>query len=30
MKEAKKSGKNAWIAYDTLYIDGKAQRDDSK
>lgn len=30
MKEAKKSGKNAWISYDTLYIDGKAQRNEDK
>lgn len=30
MKEAKRSGKNAWIAYDTLYIDGKAQRENQK
>ena len=26
MKEARKNGHNAWLAYDTLYIDGKAQR----
>lgn len=24
MKEAKREGKKAWIAYDTLYVDGKA------
>ena len=30
MKEAKRNGKNAWISYDTLYIDGKAQKDDRR
>ena len=25
--EAKRNGKNAWISYDTLYIDGMAQKD---
>ena len=27
VKEAKSQGKQAWIAYDTLYIDGKAVKD---
>ena len=27
MKDARSKGKRAWIAYDTLYIDGKAVRD---
>lgn len=27
MKAARKDGKTAWIAYDTLYIDGRAVRD---
>ena len=27
MKQARKDGKRAWIAYDTLYIDGKAVKD---
>ncbi|XP_060568531.1 uncharacterized protein LOC132727137 [Ruditapes philippinarum] len=28
MKEAKRNGHNAWISYDTLYVNGKAQRDE--
>lgn len=28
LKDAKKNGANAWISYDTLYINGKAQRND--
>lgn len=27
MKEARDKGKKAWIAYDTLYIEGKPVRD---
>ena len=27
MKAAEQQGRSAWIAYDTLYIDGKSQRD---
>ena len=27
MKAAQNEGHSAWISYDTLYIDGKAQRD---
>ncbi|KAH3773864.1 hypothetical protein DPMN_175235 [Dreissena polymorpha] len=26
MKDARKEGKRAWIAYDTLYVDGKPVR----
>ena len=27
MKSARQEGKTAWVAYDTLYVDGKAVRD---
>lgn len=30
MKEARTKGQRAWLSYDTLYIDGKAQRDDRR
>lgn len=29
LKEAKKAGKKAWLAYDTLYIDGRPVKVDS-
>lgn len=28
LKDAKKAGKRAWLAYDTLYVDGKPVKDD--